>query len=103
MIHSGVYVVVNLQVLDEETYSEYRRLLVHFLTRYQGVLLASDDSVETLEGSSPIKGRCVIIRFPSESVVRELWGDPEYQRIALLRRRGTTTHFMSLVKPSEKM
>ena len=51
-----VYMVVNLQVEDKETYLKYEKGFFPILKRHGGEFLTYDDSFRHLEGSEPLSG-----------------------------------------------
>ncbi len=92
-----VYMVVNLEVTDSERYLQYEKGFFPILKKHGGSFVTFDDKTETLEGSSPIEGRMVIFRFPSESAAQAWYADPEYQALSEHRRAGTNLKFLTMV------
>ena len=45
-----VYIVVNLEITDAETYRKYEKGFFGFLKKYEGEFITYDDSFENLEG-----------------------------------------------------
>jgi uncharacterized protein (DUF1330 family) len=94
-----VYIVVNLEVEDEETYLQYEKGFFPILKKYGGEFITFDDSFEHLEGSEPLKGkRMIIFSFPSEKDARSWYSDPDYQELSKYRRKGTSTLSLNMVK-----
>jgi len=94
-----VYIVVNLEINDADTYRKYEKGFFGFLKKYEGEFITYDDSFENLEGEEPLKGgRVIIFSFPSEELARKWWADTEYQELSEFRRQGTVTKSLSMVK-----
>ena len=63
-----VYMVVNLQVEDKDTYLKYEKGFFPILKRHGGEFITYDDSFEHIEGSEPLTGgRMIIFSFPSDN------------------------------------
>ena len=90
-----VYMVVNLEIEDKDTYSKYEKGFFPILKKHGGEFLTFDDSFRHLEGSEPLKGgRVIIFSFPSEEAADGWYNDPEYQEISKFRREATTTQLI---------
>ena len=63
-----------------------------------GEFVTYDDSIEHLEGDTPLKGRVVILSFPSEEVAKGWYNDPEYQKLSEYRRKGAPLVSLTMVK-----
>ena len=92
-----VYMIANLVVDDPSRYREYEKGFFPILKKHGGEFLTFDDSIATLEGSSPPPGRMVIFQFPSEAAARGWFDDPEYQTLSEHRRAGAKLNFLTLV------
>lgn len=93
-----VYMVVNLKIIDEETYLKYAAGFFPLLEKYGGRLITFDDNAETFEGDAPHDGRMVIFQFPSEEQVRAWYNDPDYQAISEYRRRSAPARFVTMIR-----
>ena len=94
-----VYMVVNLEIEDKDTYLKYEKGFFPILKRHGGEFLTFDDSFRHLEGSEPLSGgRVVIFSFPSEAAAEAWYNDPEYQELSKYRREGAPLRSLSLVK-----
>ena len=67
-----VYMVVNLEIKDPDSYRDYEKGFFPMLKKHSGRFVTFDDSVEHLEGHTPIKGRIIIFAFPSEEKAKEI-------------------------------
>nr|WP_070958825.1 DUF1330 domain-containing protein [Hyphomonas sp. Mor2] len=93
-----VYMVVNLaEITDAETYRQYEKGFFPILKKHGGEFVTFDDSIETLEGENPPRGRMIIFKFPSEEAAKGWYDDPEYQAISKHRRAGTKLNYLTLV------
>ena len=92
-----VFMVANLTVNDVDEYHNYEKGFFPILKRHGGEFLTFDDSADTLEGTAPLNGRIILFKFPSEAAARSWWEDSDYQELSQHRRRGTNTHFLTMV------
>ena len=65
-----VFFIANLNIVDKETYRLYEKGFFPILKKHGGEFVTYDDSIEHLEGDTPLKGRVVIFKFPSEEVAK---------------------------------
>ena len=93
-----VYMVVNLEIKDPDNYRNYEKGFFPILKKHSGRFVTFDDSVEHLEGHTPIKGRIIIFAFPSEDKAKEWFNDPEYQELSKIRRSSTSITSLTMVK-----
>ena len=91
------YVVANLLVEDSQMYHKYEKDFFPILKNHGGELLTFDDSPESFEGSAPVSGRLVILKFPSATAAQRWWNDDVYQQLSEYRREATDTRFLTLV------
>ena len=93
-----VYMVVNLEIKDPDSYRDYEKGFFPMLKKHSGRFVTFDDSVEHLERHTPIKGRIIIFAFPSEDKAKEWFNDPEYQELSKIRRSSTSITSLTMVK-----
>lgn len=93
----AVYMIANLVVKDAEEYRKYEKGFFPILKRFGGEFVTFDDSHQHLEGESPLEGRVIIFKFPSEKVARQWYEDEEYQTLSEFRRAGTVLKSLTLV------
>ena len=98
MSEQKVFMIANLKINDKYTYQIYEKGFFPILKKYDGEFITYDDSVETFEGSSPLKGRAIIFSFPSPEKAREWFNDPEYQELAKNRRTAAELKNLSMIK-----
>ncbi len=97
MAQPPAYLIANLVVHDADEYRKYEKGFFHILQRYQGEFFTYDDQHECLEGSTPLDGRVVIFKFPSEQHARNWYQDADYQALSEHRRAGTELKSLTLV------
>ena len=74
-----VYMVVNLEIEDKETYLKYEKGFFPILKKHGGEFITFDDSFKHMEGPEPLSGgRMIIFSFPSEAAAEAWYDDPEY-------------------------
>ena len=97
MSDTPAYFVANLVIEDSQEYRNYEKGFFPLLKKHGGELITFDDNIETMEGSAPLEGRVIILKFPSDAAARAWWQDPDYQALSAHRRSGTDTRFLTLV------
>lgn len=97
MTDQPAYMIANLTITDPAAYKAYGQGFMPLLQRHGGELLAVDEKSETMEGSTALAGRVVILKFPSEAQARRWYEDPDYQALSEHRRAGSQALFITLV------
>ncbi len=97
MAELPVHMIANLTVKDAAEYRNYEKGFFPILKRHGGEFISFDDKSVCFEGTTPLTGRIVLFKFPSEQHARDWFDDPEYQTISKHRRAGTTTHFLTMI------
>ena len=92
-----VYMIANLVVHDADEYRKYEKGFFPILKRFSGEFITYDDSHDCLEGSSPLEGRVIVFKFPSEQMARDWYNDEEYQALSEFRRAGTELKSLTLL------
>ena len=93
-----VYMVVNLEVTDADTYRTYEKGFFPLLKQYGGQFITYDDAPDTFEGDAPREGRMIIFQFPSEEKAKAWYADADYQALSEHRRAGTRLQFLTMVR-----
>jgi uncharacterized protein (DUF1330 family) len=84
----AAYLVAHLRMIDPSwTESEYTALLPALVEKHGGVYIAGG-AHQQVEGE-PLGEWTSLVRFPSLEAAQAFWNDPEYQRVAPLRRSGS--------------
>jgi|TARA_B110000090_G_scaffold202910_1_gene246812 uncharacterized protein (DUF1330 family) len=92
-----VYMIANLLVKDASVYRKYEKGFFPILKKFGGEFVTFDDSHENFEGESPLEGRVIIFKFPSEELAKQWYNDDDYQALSEFRRAGTTLKSITLV------
>jgi len=87
------YVVVEVEVLDEQRYETYKRMVPPSLAAYGGRFIVRGGATETLEGQWSPK-RLVILEFPSAARAKAWWGSVEYAEAKALRQATARTQMI---------
>ena len=87
----AAYVISEVEIMDAQAASEYRRLAAASIAKYGGRYLARLAEAHVVEGD-PTTRRIVIVEFPSMERIREWYSSEEYaaalrfRDVALSRR-----------------
>jgi uncharacterized protein (DUF1330 family) len=83
------YIIGHITVNDPEAYKEYVEKDTPILLGLGGKFIVRGGASETMEGEA--LNRHVVIEFPSYDAARAAYNDPEYQKVAEIRRRTATS------------
>ena len=89
----SAYVLVEIEVLDQERYETYKQPAPSSIAVYGGRYLARGGDVETLEGTWQPK-RLVILEFPSVDQAKAWWDSTEYEQAKALRQAVAHTRMI---------
>lgn len=92
----SVYVVSEVEVLDEDAAQRYRNLAAPSIDKFGGRYLVRGAIPSMLEGDWDPAERVVVVEFPSEEAARAWYNSPEYAA-ALAVRDGALTRRLLLV------
>ena len=82
------YVVVEIQVHDQELYEQYKPIAANSIALHGGRYLARGGETELLEGDdSP--GRIVILEFPDTAAARRWYQSGEYAEAIKIREQAS--------------
>jgi uncharacterized protein (DUF1330 family) len=84
----AVYMILEIEVLDEETYAQYKERVPATLPKYGGRYLVRGGEVTPLSGNWHPE-RIVIVEFPSAEHFQSWLTSPEYSELAQIRLRST--------------
>lgn len=79
------YIIGHITVNDPEAYKEYVEKDTPILKALGGSFIIRGGASEVAEGES--LSRHVVIEFPSYEAAKAAYNDPEYQKVAEIRRR----------------
>ncbi len=97
----AAYYILTHTITDIERYrEEYIPLVIPFIAKYDGEVVVGSFDAEPLQGN-PEKG-VVVLRFPSEQVVRDFLNDPDYQPVKEIRL-ALTTNANAVLAPEFQM
>lgn len=82
-----VYVLAQLSMKDRAAYDRYQARFMEVFRRFQGRLLAADESPTVLEGQWPMH-KLVLMSFPDDNAFRQWSESPAYQEILKQRKVG---------------
>ena len=84
----AVYALAQLRIDDREPYERYMARFMPVLERYNGRLLAADETPRVLEGEWWDRNKIVLIEFANTGEFRAWATSPEYTEIATDRKAG---------------
>lgn len=83
-----VYALAQLRIHDPERYGRYMARFMPVLEKYNGKLLAADESPRVLEGQWWDRNKVVLMEFADKDAFRAWATSPEYSEIAEDRQAG---------------
>ena len=86
----AAYVLVDIEVTDQETYDDYRRQVPPLVEKYGGKYLVRGGDLETLEGDWQPK-RLIVLEFPSVVNAKQFYDSEEYGPLKALRIKATNS------------
>ncbi len=92
------YIIGHITVTDPEAYKEYIRLDTPILENLGGRFVVRGGTSEVPEGET--HDRHVVIEFPSYEAAKAAYHDPEYQKVADIRR-GSAESVIIVVEGAE--
>jgi uncharacterized protein (DUF1330 family) len=84
----AVYAIAQLTITDRATYDRYQAKFMGVMKRFQGRVLAADESPGVVEGTWD-RQKVVLLSFPDEAAFQEWAESPEYLEIAKDRKAGS--------------
>lgn len=85
-----VYMVIEIEILDKDTYAEYVKKAPATVHQYGGRYLARSSEVTPLAGDWRPQ-RLILLEFESAEGLRRWLDSPEYRAVAPLRELSTRT------------
>jgi uncharacterized protein (DUF1330 family) len=86
----AAYMIIEIEVLDRETYSRYVAQVRDVVEQHGGRYLAHGGNVTAMSGDWKPE-RVILIEFGSARQARECFASPEYEAIAPLREKSART------------
>jgi len=84
----SVYAIAQLKITDREAYDRYQAKFMGVMKRFQGRVLAADESPQVIEGEWE-RDKVVVLSFPDETTFHEWAESPEYVEISKDRKTGS--------------
>lgn len=84
----SVYAIAQLRITDRAAYDRYQAKFMGVMKRYQGRVLAADESPRIVEGTWD-RDKVVLLSFQDEAAFRQWAESPEYQEISKDRKAGS--------------
>jgi len=91
----AVYMVIEIEVLDQETYREYVERVAEIVVRNGGRYLVRGGLVRPVSGGWNPE-RMIVIAFPGLAAAEACFASPAYLAVAPLRERSTRSRAVLL-------
>jgi uncharacterized protein (DUF1330 family) len=89
------YILAQLNIHDRERYERYVARFDEVLSKFEGRLLAADETPTVLVGEWPYQ-KLVLIEFKDAGEAMRWATSPDYQRISVDREAATTATVLSV-------
>ena len=86
----SAYVIVEIEVHDQDLYKSYTQLTPASIASYQGKFVVRGGETMVLEGNWQPK-RLALLEFPSMEIANSWWHSEEYTKAREIRQRAATT------------
>lgn len=86
----SAFVVVEIEVHDQELYKAYTNLTPASIASYQGKFIARGGDTIVLEGEWQPK-RLVLLEFPSVEIANSWWHSEDYTKARAIRQKAAST------------
>ena len=86
----AAYLIVDITVLDEQRYADYRARVTASIRQYGGEYLVRGGKLERLEGDWQ-PSRLVVVKFQSIDAAKKWWSSEDYAELKALRQATTET------------
>lgn len=87
------YVIVQVDIFDNEKYDEYKKLTPDTVKAHGGKFVLRGNPVEVLEGEWD-HDRLVMLEFPDKESARNWYYSKEYQKAKEIRSSGSSAKFI---------
>lgn len=84
----AVYALAQLRIHDPERYGRYMSRFMAVFDKFDGKLLAADETPRVLEGEWWDRNKVVLMEFPDAAAFTAWATSPEYTEIAADRKAG---------------
>ena len=86
----AAFIIGQMQIHSRDWMDEYFSKIPGVVEQYSGQFLVRGGNPETMEGENPLPDAAFIIEFPDRSCANSFWNSKEFQKLAILRRSGST-------------
>ena len=83
-----VYAVAQISITHRDAYNRYQARFMEVFGRFNGRVLAADESPKVVEGSWE-REKIILLSFPDEGSFQEWMLSPDYQTISADRKAGS--------------
>ena len=90
---NGVLAIAEVTVTDRSWVPEYQARVASLIERHGGRIIARNQSLERVEGTSSPPHGAVVLEFPSRSHFESFYNDPDYVPLRDARIAGSRTQF----------
>ncbi len=90
----SIYVILDLDVHDEEKYLEYQKQVPALIKKYGGRYVVRGGDIMALGEWNP--ARIVILEFPSIEKLQAFISCPEYEPVKQIRDESTTSRIIAV-------
>lgn len=87
------YVIVEIEVHNEDQYTEYKKLTPASIAAYKGKFIVRGGQSEALEGNWNPQ-RIVVLEFPDKTSANAWWNSKEYGPAKEIRQRSASTKML---------
>ncbi|AMQ56824.1 DUF1330 domain-containing protein [Algoriphagus sanaruensis] len=88
----SAYILVQVDIYDNEVYEEYKKLTPDSLIPYGGEFVIRGFPVEAIEGEWK-HDRMVLLKFPDRQKALEWYNSENYQKAKKIREKGSSANF----------
>lgn len=89
------YIIVRVQVTDEDKYSQYKERTPEAVAKHGGRFIVRGGQVMTLEGPEETR-RIVVIEFPTLQRAQDFYKSDEYQNAKMFRHGAADAQFIAV-------
>ncbi|MBN8290531.1 DUF1330 domain-containing protein [Rhodobacter sp. NTK016B] len=84
------FIIGQMQIHNRDWMDEYFSKIPDVVKEHSGQFLVRGGNPESLEGSAQLPDAAFILEFPDRDHARRFWNSDAFQKLAVLRRSGST-------------
>lgn len=92
------FVIGQMQIHSRGWMEEYFAKIPTVVSDNRGTFLVRGGDPEHLEGEDPMPDAAFIIEFPDRDHARKFWNSDDFQKLAVLRRSGSSLNALLVDK-----